>query len=147
MKTRSEIRKIRTLQDKYDRLREKNRALQAELKQAKSSELRVSKLFEFAPDGYYLNDLQGNFIDGNRAAVDMLGYDKNELIGKNFLKLKILPKNQLAKAAAVHGQDQPVLLGGRDRQAQSYRTVLVQRVPSAAVSSRRQPRMGLQAHI
>ncbi len=54
-------------------------------------------IFESAPDAYYLNDLKGNFIDGNKAAENLMGYKKEELIGKNFLKLKLIPKQQIAK--------------------------------------------------
>ena len=38
----------------------------------KNSEERLRVLFEFAPDAYYLNDLKGNFIDGNNAAEKMI---------------------------------------------------------------------------
>jgi len=58
-------------------------------------------IFESAPDAYYLIDLKGKFIDGNKAAERITGYRKAELIGKSFLKLKMLPKNQFPKAAAI----------------------------------------------
>ncbi|MFP4081841.1 MAG: response regulator [Candidatus Aminicenantes bacterium] len=61
---------------------------------------RLKILFENAPDGIYLNDLKGNFVDGNRAAEKITGYKKEELIGKNFLKLKLLPPNQIPKVAS-----------------------------------------------
>jgi len=67
----------------------------------KNSEERLKILFEFAPDAYYLNDFKGNFIDGNKAAEEVTGYKREELIGKNFLNLKLLPLAQLPKAAAV----------------------------------------------
>jgi len=67
----------------------------------KSSEERLKILFEFAPDAYYLNDLKGNFIDGNKAAEEITGYERDELIGKSFLKLKLLPPGQTPKAAAL----------------------------------------------
>jgi len=70
--------------------------LQDELKH---SEERLRILFEYAPDAYYLNDLKGNFIDGNKAAEEMVGYKRQELIGKSFLKLNLLPKSQIPKAA------------------------------------------------
>ena len=63
------------------------------------SEERFKKLFELAPDPYYLNDMKGNFVDGNLAAEKILGYKKEELIGSNLLKMKILPPNFMAKAA------------------------------------------------
>jgi len=65
------------------------------------SEERLRFLFEFAPDAYYLNDLAGTFIDGNRAAEEITGYKREELIGKNFLKLHLLPPNELIKAAGL----------------------------------------------
>jgi PAS domain S-box-containing protein/putative nucleotidyltransferase with HDIG domain len=67
----------------------------------RNSEERLKLLFEFAPDGYYLTDLKGNFLDGNKAAEEMVGYKKEELIGKNFAKAKILSSNQLPKALAL----------------------------------------------
>ena len=67
----------------------------------RESEERLKVLFEFAPDAYYMNDLKGSFIDGNKAAEELSGYDKSELIGKSFLKLKLLPLGQIPKAAAL----------------------------------------------
>ena len=67
----------------------------------RSSEERLSIIFEYAPDGLYLNDLKGNFIEGNRAAEEITGYRRDELIGKNFLKLKLLTLKQIPKAAAL----------------------------------------------
>jgi len=59
---------------------------------------RLKILFEFAPDAYYLNDLEGRFIDGNRAAEQLTGFKKHELIGKNFLELDLLPDEYIPKA-------------------------------------------------
>ena len=67
----------------------------------KESEARLKILFEFAPDAYYLSDLKGTFIDGNRAAEKLIGFPREELIGKNFLRLKLLSPNQLAKATSL----------------------------------------------
>ncbi len=85
-----------------------NRELKAEIlehssaeRALSSSEERLRILFEFAPDPYYLNDLKGTFIDGNRAAEAMVGYKKEELVGKSFLKLNLLPLQQIPKAAAL----------------------------------------------
>jgi len=62
------------------------------------SEERLKILFEFAPDAYYLNDLEGRFIDGNRAAEELTGFRKQELIGKNFLELDLIPESDIPKA-------------------------------------------------
>jgi PAS domain S-box-containing protein len=67
----------------------------------KSSMERLRTLFENAPDAYYLNDLKGHFIDGNKAAEEMTGYRKDELIGKSFLQLGLLPKKYILTAAKL----------------------------------------------
>jgi PAS domain-containing protein len=50
-------------------------------------------LFEFAPDAYYLNDLKGNFVDGNKAAED--------LIEKSLLSLKLVSSSHVPKLIAA----------------------------------------------
>lgn len=66
-----------------------------------SSDKRFKIMFEYAPDGYYLNDLKGNFVDGNTAAEEITGYQREELIGRSFLKLKLLFPDQILKAAKL----------------------------------------------
>jgi len=65
----------------------------------RDSEERLKILFDYAPDAYYINDLKGNFIDGNKAAERLIGYKTEELIGKSFLKLKLLSLADISKAA------------------------------------------------
>jgi PAS domain S-box-containing protein len=60
---------------------------------------RLDPLFEFAPDAYYLADETGTFIDVNKAARELFGHKKEFIIGKSFLKLKILASDQIHKAA------------------------------------------------
>ncbi len=67
----------------------------------RESEEKWKLIFDYAPDAYYLSNLKGNFIDGNKEAEKTLGYKKEELIGKNFLALKILSPRQFPKAAAL----------------------------------------------
>ncbi|MBW2607949.1 MAG: PAS domain S-box protein, partial [Deltaproteobacteria bacterium] len=67
----------------------------------RESEEKFKKLFEFAPDGFYLSDLEGNFIDGNKAAQEIIGYKKEELIGSSFLKLDLLLPEELPKVAEL----------------------------------------------
>ena len=66
----------------------------------KGSIERLKTSFEFAPDGIYLTDLEGTFIDANKAAEQLLGYRREELIGKNFLKLQLLSPDQVRKVTA-----------------------------------------------
>jgi len=67
-------------------------------KKLQDSEEYLKILFEYAPDAYYVNDLKGNFIDGNLAAERIIGLKREELIGKNILKLKLLSIKDMPKA-------------------------------------------------
>ncbi|MBU1049387.1 PAS domain S-box protein [Candidatus Bipolaricaulota bacterium] len=88
-------------QDELRLLRERVERLEQENTQLGTSEERLQILFEHAPDGYYLSDLKGTFVDGNRAAERITGYTKGELIGKSFLKLKLLSAGDLPRAASL----------------------------------------------
>jgi PAS domain S-box-containing protein len=59
----------------------------------------LGTFFDLAPDAYYLADANGKFIDINKAAEEMFGYKKEDIIGKGFLKLNILGSDQITKAA------------------------------------------------
>jgi PAS domain S-box-containing protein len=65
----------------------------------KSSEERLKILFNCAPEAYFMFDLNGCIIDGNIAAENLLGYQKDELINKSFFEINILPDEYLQKAA------------------------------------------------
>ena len=69
------------------------------------SEEKFRVLFEFAPDAYYLSDLKGALIDGNMAAEELLGYKREELIGKNFPEMDLLPPDQLPKVLELLGRN------------------------------------------
>jgi PAS domain S-box-containing protein len=45
---------------------------------------RYTSLFEQAPDGIFLADLQGRYTEVNPAACQMLGYSRSELIGMSI---------------------------------------------------------------
>ena len=70
-------------------------------KELRDSAKHMGILFECAPDAYYLSDLKGNFVDGNRIAEETVGYKREELIGKSFLKAGLLSPKQIPKAAAL----------------------------------------------
>lgn len=59
----------------------------------------LGTLLEDAPDAYFLSTLTGTFLCANKIAENMIGYKRDELIGKNMLKINILPKDQIPKAA------------------------------------------------
>jgi PAS domain S-box-containing protein len=64
----------------------------------KESEEKYKTLAEDAPMGIYFNDFTGKFLYGNKRAAEMVGYKRRELVGKSFLKLKLLDSKGMAKA-------------------------------------------------
>lgn len=50
----------------------------------KDSEERYKALFERQIEGVYICDFEGNFLDANPAALNMLGYDKKEIRTLDF---------------------------------------------------------------
>ncbi len=59
----------------------------------KESEEQFKIIFENAPDAIYLNDMQGRLINGNRAAVNLMGTPKGNLVGKNPFDGILNPKD------------------------------------------------------
>jgi PAS domain S-box-containing protein len=96
------IKDLKTLRKKREKSAVNNitERKQAEEK-LQDSEEYLKMLFDYAPDAYYVNDLKGNFIDGNKAAERLTGYKREELIGKSFLKLKLLSLADIPKAAKL----------------------------------------------
>jgi len=72
----------------------------------KESEERFRILYEHAPDPFYINTLDGTFVDGNRAAEKMLGYKREDLIGKNLLDIGALSEADLHRAAVLLQKNQ-----------------------------------------
>ncbi|MCK4369159.1 MAG: PAS domain S-box protein [Dehalococcoidales bacterium] len=79
-------------------LEEKRKRVEEMLKQ---SEENLRAYLESAPDGVYISDLKGTFLYGNKKAEELTGYEREELMGKSFLKLKLLPAKHLAKASRL----------------------------------------------
>jgi PAS domain S-box-containing protein len=71
----------------------------------RNSEHRSRVLFEYAPDAYCLYDLQGKFVDANKAAAELSGYQREEVIGKSFLHLNLFTPEGLALAATRLAQN------------------------------------------
>ncbi len=61
-----------------------------------STEEKYKALFERSRDGIYINDFDGNIIDANQSALDMLGYKKEEIPSINYASL--LSEDQLPLA-------------------------------------------------
>jgi PAS domain S-box-containing protein len=67
----------------------------------KESEEKYKTLAEDVPVGVYFSDFTGKFLYGNKKALEIVGYKRRELLGKNFLKLKLLDAKGMAKAAKL----------------------------------------------
>ncbi len=94
---------VATARDITER-RESERAL-------RESQERLRVLFEYAPDAYYLSDLGGKFVDANRAAEELTGYSRLELVGRSFLSLGLLDPEQVplaARALSINALGRPV---------------------------------------
>lgn len=55
-----------------------------------NSEHKFRILTENAPIGIYNNDFNGKFLYSNKKSEEIIGYQNDELIGNNFLKLNLL---------------------------------------------------------
>jgi PAS domain S-box-containing protein len=64
----------------------------------RESEERLKILFESAPDAIYLADSEGRFVDGNRAAENLIGYAREDIIGKKVADVDLLSAEQLSRA-------------------------------------------------
>jgi len=66
----------------------------------RESEERLKILFESAPDSIYVIDSEGRFVDGNKVAFELVGFARDEVIGKSLAELGLLSAEQLSKAEA-----------------------------------------------
>ncbi|MHC4243594.1 MAG: PAS domain S-box protein, partial [Planctomycetota bacterium] len=73
---------------------------QAEEKLLQSEE-RFKLLFESAPDAYYIHNLEGNFVDGNKAAEELIGYSREEALGENFFEMDLLAEEDIPKVTVA----------------------------------------------
>ena len=59
------------------------------------SEDRFRTIFEYALDAYYLTDVDGRLVEVNKAAEELTGYEKDELLGKTLLESGLIPRHQI----------------------------------------------------
>jgi PAS domain S-box-containing protein len=95
---------IRELEDLRQRLsvleRQESQRRQSEML-IKEVEERYNMLFNLSKDAYYISDLKGTFLDGNDSAERIIGYKKEEVIGRSYLKLNLIPLKQITKATEL----------------------------------------------
>ncbi len=80
------------------RLIESRRAAEAALRE---SEERFRVLFESSPDACYIVTGEGNFSAVNRAAEEMLGYSRAELLGKTAIELNLIHPDSMPAAVQM----------------------------------------------
>ncbi|HEX7979616.1 MAG TPA: PAS domain S-box protein [Gemmatimonadaceae bacterium] len=94
-------------------LHDANRELRRLNEEAARSELHTRQIIELAPDAFFLSDLAAAFTDVNHAACEMLGYQREELLGKTIYdiipaedaeRLKETRKQLLVPGATERGE-------------------------------------------
>jgi PAS domain S-box-containing protein len=80
-------------------LQDANRQLQRANEERAQSLARVRETIELAPDAYFLADLDARFTDVNQAACRLLGYERDELVGKTIFD--IIPPEDAARLEAT----------------------------------------------
>jgi len=73
-----------------------------------ASMVRTREVVELAPDAFFQADLDGRFTDVNQAACRLLGYERDELLGKTIFD--IIPAEDADRLRAVRAD---LLLPGR----------------------------------
>lgn len=84
------------------RLQHANRDLGEAAARLQDSETRTRQIVELAPDAYFQADLQGRFVDVNQAACTLLGYERNELLGKGILD--VIPPEDAGRLDATRAE-------------------------------------------
>lgn len=65
-------------------------------KKLKRSEEKFRHLFQKSPYGIIILDLMGKILDCNDSTTRLFGYEKHELIGKNYLQLTMYTKDLIS---------------------------------------------------
>ena len=98
-------------------LQDANRQLRIANEEITKSVTHTREIIELAPDAFFLADLDARFTDMNQAACQLLGYDRDELIGKTIFD--IIPAEDATRLKAVKAN---LLVPGRvDRAEWTHR--------------------------
>ncbi|MBU0732446.1 PAS domain-containing protein [Patescibacteria group bacterium] len=68
------------------------------------AEERFKTIFELAPDGMVVFDLEGRITDVNNAILNMLELTRDEMIGKKFTEFKVFYKKDIPKLKKIFDQ-------------------------------------------
>ena len=83
----------------FKKLKEEDNGLKQVVDEMHQDQEKFRALFSRSLHCTYIHDLEGNFLDANDAALDLLGYDKEEALSLNFASL--IDHEQLSKALMV----------------------------------------------
>src|SRR5918999_6235962 len=76
---------VEELRVAVEELRQQNEELTIAQKNLQDERCRYQELFDCAPDGYLVTDVQGVISEANRAAVRLLNVPQPELTGKPLI--------------------------------------------------------------
>lgn len=85
--------------DRSDEIGELAEAMAEMARARRAAEAHTRALVDHAPDAFFLADLDGRYIDVNIAAAKLLGYQRNELIGKAIMD--VIPPEDVPRLAEV----------------------------------------------
>jgi PAS domain S-box-containing protein len=88
----------------------------------RESEARYRNLLDQASDAILIADIQGNLVEANQKAIQLLGYSKAEMVQLNFVE--VYPSEEISVAQAAfqeiithgHGEILDTLMIGKDEQ-------------------------------
>ncbi|HSH46333.1 MAG TPA: diguanylate cyclase, partial [Longimicrobiales bacterium] len=107
-------RSVRYAVDRYRSRRREQRAVQA----LRESEERYRGLFEESRDAIFMTEAGGEILEVNRATLDLLGYEEDELTGRDVLSVYDNPSDRVRFRTAIeangHVRDFEVRLRRRD---------------------------------
>jgi len=81
-------------------LQELNAEMQAQVQEVHANEDYFRRLFEYSNDAVFIYDFEGNTLDVNKKACEMLGYSKEEMLKIPFLDLQTKEELTRSKSAS-----------------------------------------------
>ena len=83
-------------------LQEANQQLRQANEEITKSMARTREVIELSPDAFFQADLEARFTDVNQAACRLLGYDRDELLGKTVFD--VIPLEDAARLKAIRAE-------------------------------------------
>jgi len=79
---------------------ERTAELASAYEELRESEERLRSFFENVPDILFAHNMEGQFTDINKKGLELSGYSRDEIVGKNILETGILPLDQIEGVVA-----------------------------------------------